>query len=200
MPKGSAIKYSPEQLDFIKSNCSLGRKELTEIVNTKFNEQFSVDQIKSLCTRNKWNTGRTGCFQKGSVPWNTGTKGLTSANKTSFKKGRPTWNAKPLGYERICSKDGYVLVKIGEPDKFGLKHRIVWEKVNGPIPEGQVIAFKNQDKTDCRIENLILMSKAEMVRYSQSFQKLATPQNNESCLLMAKIKNVKHQLYKKVNA
>jgi hypothetical protein len=34
MPKGSAIKYSPEQLDFIKSNCSLGRKELTEIVNT----------------------------------------------------------------------------------------------------------------------------------------------------------------------
>jgi hypothetical protein len=29
MPKGQAIKYTPEQLDYIKSNCNLGRKELT---------------------------------------------------------------------------------------------------------------------------------------------------------------------------
>ena len=32
-----------------------------------------------------------------------------------------------------------------------------------------VIAFKNRDKTDCRIENLILMSKAEMVVYAKTF-------------------------------
>ena len=119
-------------------------------------------------------------------------------NKTSFKKGRPTWNAKPIGYERICSKDGYVLVKTSEPSVFELKHRIVWEKEKGLIPEGYVVAFKNQDKTDCRIENLILMSKAEMVRYSQSYYELATPDSNESCLLMAKIKNMKHQLHKQV--
>ena len=81
---------------------------------------------------------------------------------------------------------------------FELKHRMVWEKEKGPIPEGYVVAFKNQDKTDCRIENLILMSKSEMVRYSQSYYELATPDSNESCLLMAKIKNMKHQLHKQV--
>lgn len=64
MPKGQAIKYTPEQLDYIKSNCNLGRKELTLKANLKFNTNFSVDSIKSLCTRNKWNTGRTGCFEK----------------------------------------------------------------------------------------------------------------------------------------
>ncbi|WP_180007938.1 HNH endonuclease signature motif containing protein [Acinetobacter sp. YH16057] len=198
MPRCPAINYTREQLDFIKSNCVLARKELTEKVNLKFGTTFTVDQIKSLCTRKKWNTGRTGCFEKGLRPWNTGTKGLTTANKTSFKKGQITWNKKPIGYERICSKDGYVLIKTAEPNIFDLKHRVVWEKANGAVPQDQVIAFKNQDKTDCRLENLILMSKAEMVRYSQSFHKLATPQSNEACLLMAKIKNKKHQLKKQV--
>ena len=200
MAKGIAIKYSQEQLDFIQSNCSMERKSLAEKVNTIFGTTYSVDQIKSLCTRKKWNTGRTGYFQKGSTPPNKGTKGLTSTNKTSFKKGQITWNKKPVGYERICSKDGYVLIKTEEPNLFELKHRVVWEKANGSIPENHVVAFKNQDRTDCRLENLILMSKGEMVRYAQSFQKLANTENNESCLLMAKLKNKKHQLQKSTGA
>ncbi|VXA55473.1 Bacteriophage phi 1.45-like protein [Acinetobacter proteolyticus] len=196
MPKGQAIKYTPEQLDYIKSNCSLGRYELTIDVNRKFNSDFTVDQIKSLCTRNKWNTGRTGCFEKGDKPWNTGTKGVCKPNSGNFKSGQVSWNKKPVGYERICSKDGYVIVKVAEPNVFKLKHRIVWEKLNGPIPDGQVVAFKNMDKTDCRIENLMLMTKAEMVRYSQNFYNLANSETNETCLLMAKVKNKSHQVIK----
>ena len=188
------IKYTPEQLSFIQSNCVLARKELTEKLNAQFGTDFTVSHIKSLCTRKKWNTGRTGCFEKGNIPLNKGTKGLTGANKTSFKKGQNTWNKKPVGYERICSKDGYILIKTAEPNTFKLKHRVVWEQAHGPVPKNHVIAFLNQDKTDCCLENLILMSKAEMVRYSQSFHRLATPQSNKSCLLMAKIKNLKHQL------
>ena len=198
MSKGAAIIYTQAQLEFIESNCILGRKELTEKVNSKFGTSFAVDHIKSLCTRKKWITGRTGYFEKGSIPINKGTKGLTSANKTSFKKGQITWNKKPVGYERVCSKDGYILIKTAEPGLFELKHRVVWEKEKGLIPSGHVIAFKNQDKTDCRIDNLILMSKSEMARYNQSYYKLATPDSNESCLLMAKIKNKKHQLHKQV--
>ena len=200
MAKGIAIKYSQEQLDFIQSNCSMERKSLAEKVNTIFGTIYSTDQISSLCKRKKWNTGRTGCFQKGSIPPNKGTKGLTSANKTSFKKGQVTWNKKPIGYERTCSKDGYILIKTGEPNIFNLKHRVVWEKANGLIAEGHVVAFKNQDRTDCRLENLILMSRSEMTRYSQSFQKLANTENNESCLLMAKLKNKKNQLQKSIGA
>ncbi|WP_337077774.1 HNH endonuclease signature motif containing protein [Acinetobacter pittii] len=194
MAKGHAIKYTPEQLDFVKSNCTLVRKELTKLFNEKFNTQLSVQCISSLCKRNKWRTGRTGCFEKGSVPPNKGTKGLTGANRTSFKKGQDVWNRKPIGYERIDKKDGYVHIKIAEPNVFVLKHRHVWEKHNGPVPDKHVIAFKNQDKTDSRIENLILMSKAEMVRYSQSFHKLANTETNETCLIMAKVKTKAHQL------
>ncbi|WP_335961676.1 HNH endonuclease signature motif containing protein [Acinetobacter haemolyticus] len=193
MPKGQAIKYTSEQLAYIQANCSKTRKELTLDVNLIFLTDFTVDQIKSLCTRNKWNTGRTGCFEKGDKPWNTGTKGVCKPNSGNFKKGQQTWNKKPIGYERICSKDGYVLVKVAEPNVFKLKHRVVWGKANGPIPENHVIAFNNLDKTDCRLENLTLMAKAEMVRYSQSFHKLATSETNETCLILAKVKNKIHQ-------
>ena len=194
MAKGIAIKYSQEQLDFIQSNCSVERKSLAEKVNTIFGTTYSTDQISSLCKRKKWNTGRTGCFQKGSIPPNKGTKGLTSANKTSFKKGQVAWNKKPIGYERICSKDGYVLIKTGEPNLFELKHRVVWKKANGSIPENHVLVFKNMNKQDCRLENLMLISRAELARLNQSFSKLATPDTNETCVLMAKIKDKTHKL------
>lgn len=188
MAKGQAIKYTLEQLDFVKSNCTLERKELTQLFNEKFETQLTIQGLSSLCKRNKWITGRTGCFEKGRTPPNKGTKGLTGANRTSFKKGQSVWNTKPIGYERIDKKDGYVHIKIAEPNVFALKHRYEWEKHYGPVPDNHVVAFKNQDKTDCRIENLILMSKSEMVRYAQSFHKLANSETNETCLLMAKVK------------
>ncbi|MDA3542521.1 HNH endonuclease [Acinetobacter sp. AOR18_HL] len=190
------IRYTAEQLDYVKSNCTLERKELTKRFNEKFNTNISIDNISGLCKRNKWKTGRTGCFEKGSVPPNKGTKGLTGANRTSFKKGQYPWNKEPIGYERIDKKDGYIHIKIAEPNIFALKHRHIWEKHFGPVPDKHVIAFKNQDKSDCRIENLILMKKSEMVRYSQSFHKLANPITNETCLIMAKVKTKACQLKK----
>lgn len=51
MSKSAAIIYTQAQLEFIESNCVLGRKELTEKVNRKFGTSFAVDHIKSLCTR-----------------------------------------------------------------------------------------------------------------------------------------------------
>jgi hypothetical protein len=191
------ILYTAEQLDYVKSNCTLERKELTKRFNEKFNTSISVDNISGLCKRNKWKTGRTGCFEKGSVPPNKGTKGLTGANRTSFKKGQEIWNRKPIGYERIDKKDGYVHIKIAEPNVFALKHRHEWEKHYGPIPDSHVVAFKNQDKTDCRIENLILMSRPEMLRYAKSFHRLSNPTTNETCLIMAKVKTKAAQLKKR---
>lgn len=189
MPKGSPIAYTQAQLDFIKSNCTLTRKDLTDLVNEKFNTNFSSDQILGLCKRNKWRTGRTGRFDKNHPSWNKGTKGICKKNITSFKKGSVPINKKPIGYERICSKDGYVYVKIAEPNVFKAKHRIIWEQHHGSIHDSDVISFKNLDRTDCRIENLILMRKAEMSVYCRKFSTKANSDNNLSYLLVTKLKH-----------
>ena len=193
MPKGSPIAYTQAQLDFIKSNCTLTRKDLTDLVNEKFNTNFSSDQISGLCKRNKWGTGRTGRFETNHPSWNKGTKGICKKNDGSFQVGSAPPNKKPIGHERICSKEGYIYVKVAEPNVFKAKHRLVWEAHHGPINKDNVITFKNLDRTDCRIENLLLMRKVEMFDYCKNFRSTAKPSTNLSYLLITKLQyQVKH--------
>lgn len=193
MTKSIAIKYTDEMLTFLRQHEETPRSELTCKFNEKFGCNLSIDSIKAKCQRMGLKTGRSGCFTKGQTSWNKGKKGYMGANVTSFKKGQQGWNTKPIGYERT-TKDGYIEVKTAEPRTFELKHRVVWEKVHGEIPSGHALVFKNMNKQDCRIENLMLISRSELIRLNQSYRKLATPETNETCVLMAKIKNKTHKL------
>lgn len=105
-------------------------------------------------------------FKKGSVPMNKGKKVspevYAKCQPTMFKKGNIPHNHKEVGSERI-DRDGYIMVKVAEPNKWRLKHRIIWEQVNGAIPKGYNVQFKNHNPQDCRIENLYLISQAEQM-------------------------------------
>ena len=193
MAKGIAIKYTEEMLMFLRQHEETPRTELTCKFNEKFGYSLSVDSIKAKCLRMGLKTGRTGCFSPGQKSWNKGLKGYMGANSTSFKKGNTPLNHRPVGYERI-TVDGYVEVKVAEPNVFELKHRQIWEQQHGKIPDNHVLVFKNMNKQDCRLENLMLISRAELIRLNQSYRKLATPETNETCVLMAKIKNKTHNL------
>ena len=46
-----------------------------------------------------------------------------------------------------------------------LLHRVMWEHFNGPIPKGHIVHHINEDKTDNRVENLVLMERAEHMRH-----------------------------------
>jgi hypothetical protein len=110
----------------------------------------------------KINNGLKGCFKKGNVPHNKGRKGICASGceKSWFKSGNIPANHRPVGSERV-TRDGYIEIKIAEPNKWQLKHRFVWEKVNGKIPKGKNIRFLDGDKLNCNIENLTVVSKAE---------------------------------------
>ncbi|WP_179988358.1 MULTISPECIES: HNH endonuclease signature motif containing protein [unclassified Acinetobacter] len=195
MPKGIAIKYTEEMLMFLRQHEETPRTELTCKFNEKFGCNLSADSIKAKCLRMGLKTGRNGCFSPGQKSWNKGLKGYMGANITSFKKGQRGWNAKPIGYERI-TKDGYIEVKTAEPRTFELKHRVVWKKAHGEIPSGHALVFKNLNKQDCRIENLEIITRGELARLNQSYKHLVTPETNETCVAMAKIKHRVHQFEK----
>ncbi|HEU4708777.1 MAG TPA: hypothetical protein VFS17_05645, partial [Methylophilaceae bacterium] len=81
-------------------------------------------------------------FPKGHVPANKGKKGISypGMEATQFKPGHKPGNYRPVGSTRICSKDGYVLIKIEEGMfKWKALHRIVWERMNGAVPPGHVV-------------------------------------------------------------
>ena len=193
MAKGIAIKYTEEMLMFLRQHKEMPRTELTCKFNEKFGCNLSADSIKAKCLRMGLKTGRTGCFSPGHKTWNKGLKGYMGANSTSFKKGNTPHNHKPIGHERI-TVDGYVEIKTAEPNVFELKHRQIWEQHHGKIPDNHVLVFKNMNKQDCRLDNLMLITRAELARLNQSFSKLATPDTNETCILMAKIKDKTHKL------
>ena len=85
-----------------------------------------------------------------------------------FKKGRTPVNHRDVGAERV-NVYGYIEIKVSEPNSWRLKHRVMWEQVNGTIPRGYNVQFKNHNPLDCRIENLYLISKAEQMAKENSF-------------------------------
>ena len=111
-------------------------------------------------------------FQKGSVPLNKGKKVspevYSKIQPTMFKKGRTPVNHRDVGAERV-NVYGYIEIKVSEPNSWRLKHRVMWEQVNGTIPRGYNVQFKNHNPLDCRIENLYLISKAEQMAKENSF-------------------------------
>lgn len=111
-------------------------------------------------------------FKKGSIPPNKGKKMspefYKKAKPTMFKKGHTPVNHREVGSERV-NVDGYIEIKVAEPNKWKLKHRVIWESHNGKIPHGHNIQFKNHNTQDCRIENLYMISKAEQMRNENSF-------------------------------
>ncbi|MDR0408686.1 MAG: HNH endonuclease [Campylobacteraceae bacterium] len=111
-------------------------------------------------------TGRTGRFEKGHNPFNKGKKGYMGANRTSFKKGHIPKNYRHVGSVRI-NKDGYVEIKIADPNKWRLKHLVIWEAANGKVPKGHCISFLDKNRTNCALSNLVLLTRNEELRFNK---------------------------------
>ena len=111
-------------------------------------------------------------FTKGHHPSNKGKKMppevYSKVARTMFKKGHTPVNHRDVGSERV-NADGYIEIKVAEPNRWRLKHRVIWEQVNGAIPKGYNVQFKNHNPLDCRLENLYLISKADQMAKENSF-------------------------------
>ena len=167
-PKGSKDrkpqhKWTDEEKEYLASIVKGSTyKEITDKMNDKFEYNFSEEQVKGMMYRNKLTTGTGGYFKKGSTPWNKGLKGYMGANKTSFKKGIIPPNQVPIGTESI-TKGGYMKVKVGEPNKWKLKQRYIYEQHYGEIPKDYNVIFADKNIRNFDINNLVLVSKAEML-------------------------------------
>ena len=178
--KGENIRlFTPDQVQFIRDQYKKQPiKDVLEAVNTTYGLQIRLQQLKTFVKNQNILSGRTGCFPKGNVPHNTGTVGLMKKNSGSFIAGQRPPNWQPIGHERICSKDGYVYIKVAERSPYRSqstsgwyrhKHVVLWETHNGPVPEGHVIRFIDGDNTHIDIDNFMLVSKGENARLNKIY-------------------------------
>ena len=103
-------------------------------------------------------------------------------------------NRKPLGHERVCSKDGYVLIKVAErnphtgfPTRYKHKHVHIWEQAHGPVPAGQVVIFMDGDKLNFEPQNLMLVTRAQLLRLNKHGYKDAPKDIKPSVLALSKL-------------
>ena len=160
------MKYEQEHIDFIKAHQGASAREMAELFTKHFNISVSINQMKGLMYRNRISSGKTGRFEKGHIPNSKGQKmskeQYEKCKSTMFKKGHIPKNHREIGSERI-TKDGYIEIKIKEPNLWVLKHRLIYEKYYGEIPAGYSVIFGDGDKLNCNIDNLILVSRSELL-------------------------------------
>lgn len=165
--------------------------EIHDLVNERFGLELTVNQVKAAIGRYGLNTGRTGCFPKGHVPANKGTKGMSSRNRTTFAMGNVPINRVEIGTERL-RRDGYVWVKVQDGCKnanWKAKHVMAWESANGPVPKGHVVMIADGDPWNCTADNLLLATKAEVVRFNHMRLHRDSRDITEAGLAIARLHN-----------
>lgn len=68
----------------------------------------------------------------------------------------------------MLSSQGYVKVRVGrehplgDPNGYAYEHLLVWMAAGNPRPaRAEILHHRNEDKTDNRIENLELLTRAQ---------------------------------------
>lgn len=118
-------------------------------------------------------TDNVGRFGPGNPPWNKGTHWVAGGRsaETRFKPGQLSGRArvllKPIGAERL-SKDGYLQRKVNNDlpiqRRWRAVHILLWESVNGPLPKGYAVTFKDGNKQNITLDNLQLTARQDLMR------------------------------------
>lgn len=180
------MRYTPEMDAFLLKHTDLMRKELVVMFNEHFGTALNVDQIKARCLRIGAFTGRTGQLKKGVTPWNKGLKGYCASPETQFKKGHAPSNSAPVGHEYI-TWDGYVYRKFEGESEMKLKHVYLWEQANGKLPDGHVLIFKDGNKQNCELDNIMAVERRVLSVMNKKYGALMNPKTKETVALMSKL-------------
>lgn len=187
----SVHHYTLEEQQFFKTFVpGHSYKEIQEAFVELFGWDISISQIRGCIRRYKLNTGRSGYYCKGKQSQFKGMKGLRipGSEKGWFKKGNIPHNHKPIGSERIRS-DGYIEVKIAEPNKWRLKHVFVWENNNGTVPNDSCVIFLDGNKQNIDLNNLLLIKRKTLVRMNQKGLFYNDPEHTLAGVKIAEISN-----------
>ena len=188
-------KWTPERIEQLRSLYPDNTAEIVaELMGLRISQVYNKAAGLGLTKSPEfWESDRSGRIERGTTnpammktrfkagmkSWNAGKKGWQAGGRsteTQFQKGVMQGAAqakyKPIGSLRITA-DGYLERKVtDDPSIYPARrwvavHRLVWERENGPIPDGHVVVFKPRmlttdpeqitlDKVECitRAENM----------------------------------------------
>lgn len=197
-------KFYPQGMyEFVRDNSwGVSSAEMSRMIKEKFDFDYSPTAVKQF--RQRWGirSGVTGWYQKGHPP---GTKGktleeickgdpdkLARVKATQYKKGQKPQNELPLG-TITKTTNGYVIRKKAMEgsfeDRWEYMHRVVWEEHHGPVPDGSMIIFKDGNKENYDISNLMLISRSITGAMAKAgYYAITDPELKEAAAKVAELK------------
>lgn len=162
--KVGCVHFTEEQLNFIFEHKDLPRSELALLFNQRFNRLVSRRSLVMLCCKKGWHLGKK-VNQQGVI--------------------------EPCKEGKIYRKrDGNVIFLNGKLVSYG---RYIYEQHYGEIPKNMFVIHRNGNAYDDSIDNLVLVSAAEIgilkgVKYRDMPDELKI-----SCELTAKLIHLTRQ-------
>ena len=175
------LEYTPEMIERIKEIVPLwSYKKCAQMMSEEFNYNFTSSMIEHKANRlgvKKPNNGANNLDPRSPIiNW--------------FMKGRPSLNTKPVGTETVMRyKDGriFVVVKIGMPNKWEFKHRLVYKEHYGEIPDGYMVSFADRNYLNFEPDNLILVSQGENIILNKNKLRFNDKELTKTGLMLSKL-------------
>lgn len=144
--KQNRVILTKEQKEYMLSILAdYSSKEVVKIMKEKYNVELVEYKIKHY---RQWYgikcNVHTGRFKKGELV------------------GAKNFKYHPVGYEYIDS-EGFVHIKVAEPNVWEEKQRYVYKQHYGEIPKGYNVIFLDKDRTNCDINNLKLIKNKDLL-------------------------------------
>lgn len=116
-----------------------------------------------------------GMYRKGQAPPNKGRKqveymsaeAIERTAKTRFRAGNKPHNSLPEGtviIKKERKSEKWYKYEVQPKGRMELYHKMMWERVNGKIPESHCLWFLDGDTMNVELENLELITRAENMR------------------------------------
>ncbi len=139
MKRRPPIKYSDAELTWVRENATLSRRVLHSEFSRRFKRSdVSLGNLRKLCERNRWQTGRDG--RESPI-------GSERVNKDGYV------------FRKI---DG--LESLPAHKKWKPVHVILWEAIHGEIPDGCALKCVDGDKKNTDPLNWVLISRSMLPR------------------------------------
>lgn len=178
--KGRLRLLTQEQHDFVREAYKRTTiANITKELNTKFNLSIKESQIRAYTRNHGMKSGRTGHFEEGHETWNSGMKGWQAGGRSVDTQFKPrsvnpdyrAFNQVDVGTEVVDSY-GYRKRKIAQPSTWEFCHVLLWREHFGDVPDGHIVRFLDNDKTNIAIENLHLVSRGANAVLNKQKKKL----------------------------
>lgn len=188
--------FTKEIEDFLVENHKLySRKELTKIVNEKFGTNYVYSQLQNYLQKHKLYSDNDGKFKKGDSR-NKGRKWddfLTKEqqkriSQNLFKNGFTPWHKGKIGDTHFNKKGNNTYRYTLTEDGWKPNARHVYEQYHHvKLKTNDRVIHIDGDTLNDNIDNLILCSGGEVLRFNKQFKKTNDKELNLSKILTTKI-------------